>query len=374
MRVGILAAETGHGHISVANALKQAFEKQAIEADVYPSFYEDLMVSNRIISDYYNFLMSTSPQLCYKFSELSYRTRPDLSEEFYLGVEGKLKEFILTHKYDVLVSTSHTINHAIIRALKELELYDKVNFYIVITDPYIPISVGFDIKGAKRYFCSSKKVKEYIAKNVEESKISVTAFPIKEMFLKEYSKEEIRAIYKKLRLRVRKKILLINSGSQGSFHSKEFLKEAMAYSDDLQIIFICGKNEALYELVKFIVGKKNERVRVLQYVDNMNDLLKISDFVVTKAGANSFFECFYMHKPMLIDSLEGFLYQEKGVCQLLQEKEVGTVVDSIEKFREVLGKMMIQDSYLEFLKQYDDVNPENGADAIVKEILEECKV
>lgn len=369
VKVGILAAKTGHGHISVAKALQSAFERQSIEAEVFLSFYEDLMLSNKIISDYYNFLMMTSPQLCYKFSELSYITRPDLSEDFYIGVEDKLKKFLRETSFDVIISTSHTINFALIRARKELNLQKKIKFYVVVTDPYIPISVGFDVKGADHYFCAMDSVKSYLMKNIEEERISVVPFPIQQKFFKEYEKDEITKIYKRLKLRKRKKIVVINSGSQGSFHSTEFLKAVLQNFPELQVIFVCGQNESLYQLAKLIVGKNKDRVRICQYVDNMNDILKISDLVVTKAGANSFFECVSMKKPMLVDCLKGFLYQEKGVANLLKEHQIGIIVDSIEHFVEAVTTLLDENCYQQYVQNLEEMDSANGADKIVEQIL-----
>lgn len=369
MKVGILAAKTGHGHISVGKALKSAFEKRSIEVELFSSFYEDLMYSNKIISNYYNFLMMTSPQLCYKFSELSYITRPDLSEDFYSGVEDKLKNFLREFSFDVIISTSHTINFALIRARKELNLQKKIKFYIVVTDPYIPISVGFDVKGADHYFCATDSVRSYLMKNIDLKRISVVPFPIQQKFYKKYDKNQITKIYKRLKLRKRKKIVLINSGSQGSFHSTEFLKAVLQNFPDLQVIFVCGQNESLYQLAKLITGENKNRVFICKYVDYMNDILKISDFVVTKAGANSFFECVSMKKPILVDSLQGFLYQEKGVVNLLKEHLIGIIVDSIEHFIEAVATLNDEKCYQQYVQNLEKMNSANGADEIVEQIL-----
>lgn len=366
MKVGILSARTGNGHISVANALKGSFEKRSIHVEVFESFYEDLMISNKIISDYYNFLMMTSTPLCYKFSELSYMTRPDLSEDFYAGVEKKIKDFIIDNQFDVIISTSHTINFAVILALEELGLRDKIKFYIVVTDPYVPISVGFDVKGADRYFCTGSSVKKYLTKNIDEEYIYENAYPINEVFLKEYTEDEVSEIYKELELSRDKKILLINSGSQGAFHCKEYLKEAVKKFNDLQIIFICGKNEPLYNIAKMIIGE-NERVKILGYVNNMNDILRISDVVLTKPGANSFYECIYMRKPMLLDKMEGFLYQEKGAADFIKEHEIGVIADSLHKFTEGINDILERyDTYISNLQEIEKIN---GADVIVDQII-----
>ncbi len=367
-KVGILAAGTGNGHISVARALQHSLAKHSVDAQVFESFYEDLMVSNKIISDYYNFLMAASPSLCCRFSELSYLTRPDLSEDFYRGVKGKLKKFIVKHAFDVIISTSHTINYAVIRMLKELSLEKKTRFYIVVTDPFVPISVGFDVKGADGYFYTNNSVKQYLAKNIEEKYLYETAYPVHEKFLKAYTQDEVAGIYKKLKLDPQKKTLLINSGSRGGFHYKEYLKEAISRLADMQIIFGCGSNEALFSLVNMIAGGEHKNVIILKYIENMNDILKISDIVLTKPGANSFYECLYLRKPLLLDKMEGFLYQEKGAEDFIRENKVGIIIDNpaglSQAVREVLGV-----SHDVFLAGLNKIKIINGADEITNQII-----
>ena len=101
----------------------------------------------------------------------------------------------------------------------------------------------------------------------------------------------------------------------------------------------------------------------------MNDILKIADFVVTKAGANSFFECVSMKKPILVDSLQGFLYQEKGVANLLKEHQIGIIVDSIEHFIEAVATLNDENCYQQYVQNLEKMDSANGADEIVEQIL-----
>lgn len=370
MKIGIISAKTGNGHISVANALKSRFDKKGIRAEVFNSFYEDLMVSNKIISDYYNFLMVTSTELCCKFSELSYLTRPDLSENFYSGVRDGIISFIKENNFDKIVSTSHTVNHAFIRALKELGLNGKTGFYIVITDPFVPISVGFDIEGATKYYCASSFVEHLLRKKgIDEKRIVQTAYPVNEKFLRRYSDNEIDKIYKSFRFDRKKKVLLINSGSQGAFHYNGFLKSVLKNFSDLQVIFICGKNESLYTMALNSVEDYEDRARVLGYVENIEDVIRISDIVLTKPGANTFFECIYMQKPLLIDGMNGFLFQEKGVLEFLKSIRAGMVIESYDGLLSALKETMEDKNYTKYKQTLENINVRCGAEDIAEDIL-----
>lgn len=370
LKVGILSAQTGNGHISVANAIQREFANRNIHAESFNSFYEDLMISNKIISDYYNFLMITSTELCCKFSELSCLTRPDISETFYQGVQDNLKKFVLEHEFDIIISTSHTINHSVIRALRELGLESRIKYYIIITDPFHPISVGFDAEEASRYYCSSTSVMSVLKKRkIDGSKIVLTAYPVHERFLRQYSDEVIDNFYKKLKLSKKSKTILINSGSQGAYHYIKFLKAVLDNFKDLQVIFISGKNESLYGMACLAAEGFQKRARILKYIDNIEAAVKISDFVLTKPGANAFFECVYMQKPMLIDGVNGFLYQEKGVLEFLKSFKVGLVIDNYDKLVNAIDELLIEENYIGYKNRLSAIHAENGAKSIVDDIL-----
>ena len=67
LKIAVLSAETGQGHTSVMEALKEELNYyENVEIDYYPSFYEDLMISNKILSNFYNFLMVNSIEFTIK--------------------------------------------------------------------------------------------------------------------------------------------------------------------------------------------------------------------------------------------------------------------------------------------------------------------
>ncbi len=372
MSIAILSTVTGNGHNSVMKSLASKFKELDYEVETFPTFYEDLMISNKILSDFYNFLMINSTQLCCKFSELSSMTRPDLSDVFYEGVKDKIVNFINENQQiECFISTSHTINHAFIRILNELKINKP--FYIVITDPYNPISVGFATPGATRYFCANEVVKEILLKNkIEDKLISVTGFPINPKFLKVESKEVLR---KKFGLDQDKKIIMINSGSQGIFHYMQIFKTIYAnYNSNLQYIFICGKNVHLYNMLKKFSEKNmlEDILHIYGFANNIEELIQVSDIVISKAGANSFYETLHLNVPIIIDGVNGFLYQERGVIQFVDEYKLGLVLDNIENVSTVIDDMI--KNYEMFKTNIEQFNLKDGSPLIVNEILSELKI
>lgn len=342
MNVGILAAATGNGHISVARAIEERLIEKGARVFTYERFYEELMPSNKIMSDYYNFLMQSSTELCCKFSELSYLTRPDLSEDFYRGSRDAIVRFLRERPYDVLVSTSHTINHAVLRAIQELHMDRPPEYYIVVTDPFVPISVGFDVKGADQYYCTGGEVSALLQKRgIEPSLITETAYPVQSKFLRNYTPEDLHQLRLGAGLTEDRKVLMINSGSQGAYHYLQILKTALKQFPELQILFVSGKNETLYTMACRIAEAADHRVKVIGYAEHIEQFIQIANIIITKPGANAFFESVYARKPMLLDAVNGFLFQEKGVMTWLDQYPLGSVLTGLDDLPAQLNEILL---------------------------------
>ncbi|NOU63254.1 hypothetical protein GC096_04245 [Paenibacillus sp. LMG 31461] len=368
MNVGILSAATGNGHISVAKAIMSKLEEKGAIVFLRENFFEELMFSNKIMSNYYNFLLQSSTELCSKFSEHSYMSRPDLSEDFYRGTYDSIVSFLQERKYDVLISTSHTINHAMLRVINELKMKDAISYNIVVTDPFYPVSVGFDALGADHFFCTGKRVYNFLCKRgIDKDIITNIAYPVHPRFLREFTVEEINSIRERIGLKQNIPIVLINSGSQGAYHYIQFLKNLLQEFTGVQVLFISGKNETLYSMASRVAETAGDRVKVVGYTDQMDEFIQMADVVVTKPGANAFFECVYARKPMLIDAINGFLFQEKGVGEWLELYKAGVIVNNLQEFSTKLSEVLTNWNY-EHITEGLHTDMPGGAEAIADSI------
>lgn len=360
MKIAIVGAMTGNGHISVMNTLKSEFNNRQIIVDCYPDFYENLQLSNKILSDFYNFLMANSISLCNKYCEFTSITRYDVSEKFYEGVKESIKNFLLKNRYEVLISVAHTINPVIIRIINELKLEKRVKFVIVITDPFEPIAVGYAIPGAYRYYCSTDIVKNIlIKKGIDGSKIKVFGYPINSKF--QASDKNIGD----------KKTLLLNAGSQGITYYYEFLKKITNEITNIKVVMICGKNDVLYHQANKFVNKNrlDDRVTIYGFVENLEELLNNATITITKPGANSFFEAINCKTPIIIDATEGFIYQEKGVKSFLEKYKVGEIVHDKDNLISVIRKVIKNNMYNSYIQVMETMPYTNGTIEIVDDIL-----
>lgn len=358
MSIAIISAQTGNGHFSVMETLAKEFKQQgASMVDCYPTFYEDMMVSNKILSNFYNFLMVNSIALCNQYCEFTYLTRYDLSEDFYNGVRNFVIQFLQKKQYDVIISVTHTINHVMMRIIRELGLSTK--YVIVVTDPFDPIAVGFDVPGADQYYCANEIIRDVLLrKKIDADKINIAGYPINDAYFfndKKVSQNKTPTI-------------LINSGAQGIQMYYKFL-DILCTKTNYKIIFICGRNNVLYQRSKRYIQKHNleDRVELLSFVSNTQEYLAKADIEITKAGANTFFEALAMQLPMIIYT-EEILFQEKGVQQFVSKYRIGELLESIEKCPEIIEKVL--NNYDDYKNNITALHITNGAERIVKSIME----
>ena len=95
-----------------------------------------------------------------------------------------------------------------------------------------------------------------------------------------------------------KPILLVMGGSQGAQRINDALKEILpTLVHSWSVVHLTGKGKT--------IGYSNPSYRAFEFVgDELKDIFAASNFVVSRAGANSIFELLALKKPMLLIPLE----------------------------------------------------------------------
>lgn len=365
MRVVILGAKTGGGHETVIKALSYQIRKCGIEAEEYPSFYEDLYESNRILSNFYNMAQRRSMHLGVLLNEIMVTEGMEQREKLYELYLDTLTDFFST-ECDIVISVSSLINYHIIRFFNEKRVQYVPLFYVVVTDPYNPMYPGFDIVGATRYFCPTNISKSQLVNSrIPDERISVYGYPVRSEFF-----NKVNVIEERDKLGINQDIVvMINCGMSGSFSFHDLIVKVVCHAKNLHFIVVCGKNKILYRLLnselKFI-----ENCTLLSYVDEMHKLCCISDVCITKPGANAIFESLVSETIPLVYDFEGLMFQEKGVYEFLYkilEKDIKFIdVDDMKNF--IINKLDINF----VIKMKEKVNNYKQKDAsyeIIKKIF-----
>ena len=153
-----------------------------------------------------------------------------------------------------------------------------------------------------------------------------------------------------------KKLVLIVMGSLGSRTVNKVLTESINdfYNDNYEVVIITGKN--YYDEYKKLSLPKN--VHIFSYIDDLVRLIKISDLVVTRAGATTISEVLGCKVPALfIPSpyvTENHQYKNAqslvkiGAADLIEEKDltksvlinkVNTLMNDEEKLKNIKNNL-----------------------------------
>jgi 1,2-diacylglycerol 3-beta-galactosyltransferase len=140
-----------------------------------------------------------------------------------------------------------------------------------------------------------------------------------------------RMIRRELGLRPELPTAIVLFGGHGSEVMFEITKRLNAAEMQLQLILVCGRNEALAAKLR---GRKwRIPVSVIGFTKEVHHLMRAADFMIGKPGPGSIAEAMVRRLPVLIECNSRTLPQERYNAEWVIEKGVGIVLKS---FREVV--------------------------------------
>jgi len=227
----------------------------------------------------------------------------------------KLQQDIVDFNPDLLIST-HFFGHIVLGMLNKKK-QTNCKIISIITD-YISHEMWLkDEKSLDAIIVSNDIVKkELVNKKISSKKVYPYGIPIKEDFSNVSNIEEIKNKYKIDN--DKKTFLFFAGGSAGSSFSYKYFKRLLEEKLDINVIYVCGKNESLQRKAEKLVKKSEyQNVKVLGFSTEVNNLLAISDVVITKPGGISITECLESKKPMILIPGNGGqeIYNARFVCK-----------------------------------------------------------
>jgi 1,2-diacylglycerol 3-beta-galactosyltransferase len=130
--------------------------------------------------------------------------------------------------------------------------------------------------------------------------------------------------------------LVLFGGEGSSVMSK--IARRLDFSDNLQLIFICGRNERL------AVELRKMRLRIPVYIEGFTTQVQhymgLSDFFIGKPGPGSISEALTMGLPVIVQCNRWTLPQERFNAAWIQEREVGMVVRDFRCIADVVRNLL----------------------------------
>lgn len=337
-KILILTADAGFGHRSAAIAIKKAFEeKQNVECEVSivnPLDNEKAPFFLRESQSEYDKWVRNVPEL-YKFGyEISDATIPVSILETILTVTlfEVIKETLEEYQPDIVVNT-YPLYQAPFIAVRSLLKMD-IPMATIITDLATVHNIWFH-EDVDLTIVPTRKVKEDAIKaGLSSDKIAEIGIPVNpKIFLIKGDKQK----YREDLGWNQDQTTILAVGSKRVEHFKEYLHVLNHTGFNFQLVIVTGKDKKLFEELDKI--EWHIPVFLYEFVENMPELMKASDLLLSKAGGLIVTEALASGLPIIIvDAIPG---QETGNAKFVEEAKAGYWVKSNIEFLETISHLFI---------------------------------
>jgi processive 1,2-diacylglycerol beta-glucosyltransferase len=344
MKILVIHVSAGAGHTRAAQAIYRGLqndpERPAVIIDAldYTSPW-----FKTVYRKTYAWMVRRAPAVwagAFAFLDIPFLQRPvGLLRRLYNHANGRaLEKFLIAENFDYVVST-HFLPTEVAAALRRAGK---------ISSKLITVVTDYDVhhiwlaRGVYRYCVASEWTREKIARmGVPKEDVVVTGIPIDDRFTAPQDIGELKA---RLGLDRDKFTVLLATGSFG-FGPME--KIASAMPGDFQVIVVCGHNRVLRDRLR---AQARPHIIPLGLVDNMHELMAVSDAMVTKPGGLSITEAINSQLPMIFFSpIPG---QETRNIRILGQYGIGKAGLSVrDMIRELENLRQSKDYYRTLLRR-----------------------
>lgn len=352
-KILIFYASYGGGHLSAANSIKDYLSNHYENIDV--ELIDCMKYINKpiekITTTAYNEMAKKAPWAWGKiYSDSQKGPLAHITTRSNQVFAIKLLRLLREKKPDLIIST-HPFGSQMCSYLKRKgKITSKIATILTDFAPHDQWLVGSDY--TDYFFVAHNKMKEYlISKNIPENKIFATGIPISNKFLETFNTSKILS---SLGLKENLKTVLFFAGGKfglGKSRTLEIFNTFVNDFNNIQVIAISGKNKKMYEEFNQIVkiANKTDFIKVFEFVNNVPELMAVSDVVITKPGGLTTTESLVSGLPMIIiNPIPG---QEEENAQFLEHSNVGIWLKKQMNITETISNFLSDDEKLKEMKE-----------------------
>ena len=337
-KILILSSNTGGGHRSAAAALEAGFAQflppQSCVVRIDNAVEESHPLSARLVRLYNWLLRHSQPSMKYYYWWVN-RFRPDAAEFFYRRSIGHINRLIDGWQPDVIVSVHPLVQHIPCRALRERGLAGRVPLVTVVTDPCYGFWKGWACEGVALYFVANDDARRQLLEyGIAPERIRITGMPVHPKFSAAPSasanaEDDTRAVRRALGLDPDTFTVLANAGAEGGGNILRIFRELLrAQPQRIQAVFLAGRNAKLQTQAESLARGAGFPVKILGYSDNMEQLMRASNVMISKLGGLTVFEAFGSGLPVIADVTTPPMPQEAGTADLIVRHGAGVLLRS----------------------------------------------
>lgn len=324
---------SGHHNATIAieKALR-ALEPQAEISNINAFNYTN-PIAEKIVNSIYMGIIKVAPGIWdYLYDNPKVVKRLEKAKQnVHKKNTPKLKRLFERLKPDVVVCTQAFPCGMVAFYKKKYGL--NLPLIAVLTD-YVPHSYWV-YDDVDYYITPSEDVSQrLINKGVPAEKVKSLGIPFDPKFNEHLNRN---SVFHKHRLSPDIPTLLIMGGGQGLGPIKTIVRSLEKVDKDIQEIVVTGTNKKLYNSLRRKVKNYKKKIIVFGYAQNINELMHISDLVISKPGGVTTSEVLAKGKPMIIvKPLPGqeanntaYLTQKGAAIKLEEAREINLIVEEL---------------------------------------------
>ncbi len=341
-KVDLIYFNAGGGHRSTVNALHQVLDKQHSLHPRLVDIYETGLLKSMDVFfrqgiDIYNFMLKKGLTILDPL--YLFLSRLNIHRNHAAGVRF-LESYWRKHQPDLVLSTVPFLNRMIWESLqKALPGTPFVTLFIDFAD--CPPLYRYWIEPQNKQFllCPTERAVEQ-ARSLELPKERI--FPISGVVINPRFYEPIsvdrRIERKRLGLDPDLPTGLVMFGGYGSTAMLEIAKRLERLSPEVQLIFICGRNEKLASRLR---SSRSCLPRLVEtFTNEVPYYMHLSDFFIGKPGPGSISEALTMKLPVITECNASTLVQERYNAEWIANNGVGIVLRNFRKIDKAVARLI----------------------------------
>lgn len=415
MRIIILSASTGGGHMRAANAIKnyinQKYENSIVKVVDALEYISSIL--NKTVTEGYMHIAKHTPGV-YRvmYNSSNHKIVTQLISGINSLISKKLVPLLNDFKPDIVITT-HPFSTEMASKLKAL---GRINVPIlcIMTD-YAPHRTWISDNVDSYIVSNDLMIEPMVKMGVKKEKIYPFGIPIEDAF---YTPRDKNIILKEMGLDPKLPTILIMAGSFGVENILGIYKEILQLQDELQVIVITGRNQALYDAIEGVVYGRDEdfsefflkhryirklkvfkyaskeylkrrssfkrdtkilrkkETRIIYFTNEVDKYMQVADIIITKPGGLTITEALACNLPMAIfDAIPG---QEEENANFLVSNNMAVRLNVGKSGVSVIKNLLNNRNKLEFMKDSCKVfnksdSLENITNLIIRLINENLK-
>ncbi len=333
MNILLFSVSIGHGHDQVAHTISQEFLSSVPNCRVKVKNTLKMLnpILDKVLLESYMNIIKFYPKA---WGALYDRTNTkesfiDINDISSTLFKGKLKKEIESFKPSVIICT-HPFPTAIMASLKSKNKID-IPIVSVITDFNVHISYLNDF--VDHYIIASENLKyDLIEYGIKEDRILPLGIPIRSIFNLPIDRQEV---CDRLGL-INKRTILVMGGGLGLGQISKVVLKMDEILENIQIIAVAGRNAKLEKTLKNL-NLKND-FKVYGFVNNIHELMEISDCIISKPGGVTSAEILAKQKPLIIFSpLPGHEFEN---TEFLMNSGTALSTENIDKIPHLVKQLL----------------------------------